>query len=234
MNSETSKSDIEKKKSKSYIFTLNNKARLPFSVNTILNLDIKKKDDEKFRFTSKLLGWLRPDYMLISASYESDLMFAKAGTEIIARYLFEGQIYGFTTQLMNKQSDPFPLWFLSFPEQIEVINLRSSSRYPIICEITDQNGITCYTKDISEDGALIIYKMGEGDLIKNLGETLELNFFLPDGTAINELKTEIVRKYTDSDQQILGVSFNKEHITELEKISNFLNKLKSVYNWDEF
>lgn len=220
-----------KKENKSYVYTLYENNPLPFTVGTILNLDAKKKND-KFRFTANLLGWIRPDYLLISATYDRGIMFLQIGTKIIARFLFEGQIYGFETKLVYKQSDPQPIWFLNFPNYIEVINLRDSSRYPVTCEVKDKEGIIYFTRDISEGGASLIYNKKDFRFDKNLGDNLTLNFKLPDGIDINGLNAEIVRKYSDSNQQMFGVSFNKDNIDELKKISLYISKLKDFYNYD--
>ncbi len=82
------------------------------------------------RFKTPLVGLLRPEYLAVKLPVKRsliDLLTPKRVSTI--RFMnSEGQIYGFESAVINVAVRPFPLLFLSYPEKLDVLNLRRYER----------------------------------------------------------------------------------------------------------
>ena len=121
--------------------------------------------DEDLSFCGKCtyVGQMRDQYIVVTpppdfAALENKLLQADP---ITVRYSFEGDIFEFSSKLMEIKYEPLMLLVLQFPESIEKKELRSQKR--ICCfisatmEINDetQDGII---KDISKFGCRFVFE----------------------------------------------------------------------------
>ena len=212
------------------VIILNDEIPPPFSVGMFLNLDLLLKQTEHFRFRVRLVGWIKSNFLITSIfDYKTPIMATPVGTEVIARSVLEGRIFGFNTRLSHKQTDPFPLLYFEYPKQIEVKNMRSSPRISLTLEVKTNGGKIYYTKDISKKGAsLFINSKSEIDNIR-LRENLVISFKFPDTTKIENLKAEIVRKYQENNNQFIGLRFDENNRDELRKISRYIENIEEFY-----
>lgn len=217
------------KQSGEYTFYLDEKTPAPFDVGMMINLQIAAPKYKVNRFPVYLAGWISP-HLLIAyhKHYDTGILAIPKDTAMIGRYLFNGQIYGFLTKLYFKQSEPLNLWFLEYPNRIEVKNLRQSNRIPITLQVNGSDGAVFFTHDISVHGAsLLVGADSRVDEVK-VGQELELNFSLPDGTPIDALKAIIVRVYIEKSHQMLGVKFD-EHNVHLSLLAAYLEKIEKNF-----
>jgi|GEM_PF-3289578 len=222
------KSEEDNKNRTSFILDVNTPA--PFTVGLALNLQTTADRYKKNRFPVSLAGWIRP-HMLVTYhnQYDTGILAIPAGTEMIVRYIYEGQIYGFVTKLFHKQTEPMPLWFLEYPLEIEVINLRQSARIPITIEIKTPEGEIFFTKDISRQGASLRLSSFSKQIKRNVGDILNLSFRLPDDTQVESIKATIVRQYIEQNFQLLGVKFDETIVHEMEILNRCLEKLEKDF-----
>lgn len=60
----------------------------------------------------------------------------RQGKAVIVRYVSEGCVYGFRTQVMAQITYPFPMVFLTYPRAIENVNLRKENR--VECQVASE------------------------------------------------------------------------------------------------
>lgn len=221
--------ESSEKQSGEYTFYLDEKTPAPFNVGMMVNLQIAASKYKVNRFPVYLAGWITP-HLLITyhKHYDTGILAIPKGTTMIARYLFNGQIYGFVTKLYSKQSEPLNLWFLEYPSQIEVKNLRQSNRIPITLQVSSSDGGEYFTHDISVHGASLLVSSDSGDREVNVGAEIELSFSLPDGTPIKALKAVIVRAYIEKNHRMLGVKF-EDNSVQLSLIAAYLEKIEKNF-----
>jgi len=174
--------------------------------------------NKSVRATANILGWQKPKYLITSFPLaENRVVRTSPDTEIIVRYLLDGTIYGFTTRMIHKQSDPFPMWVLNYPTFVQMKTLRRSPRIQVTLPVEIDNGESCHTIDISAHGALLSIA---GKI--SMGDKIVINFTLPNGEQINHLGADVVRIQASRDETLAGVNFDAENKMEINKISNYL------------
>ena len=187
-----------------------------FAVGLQFSLEIKQKA-QRLRTSANLIGWYRPHFLITTVPVtDRRTIIIQPGTEIITRYLFEGTVYGFLTHLAKKYQEPRPFWILDYPEVIEKINLRDSTRVQTFLHVKTSDEKQWMILDLSNSGALIRV---EGE--PTIGEETKLNFTLPNGEEIKELPVEIVRLSSSAEDHTIGVRF-KEDKDQVEKIRQFI------------
>jgi c-di-GMP-binding flagellar brake protein YcgR len=145
------------------------------------------------------------------------MVVASPGTEFVVRYLFDGTIFGFTTHLVHKQQDPFPMWVFHYPTVVEVKTLRRSPRINMTVPVKNADGRVFQSRDVSAHGALLAIN---GKIV--IGNRLELSFNLPDGTVIENLGAEVVRVQESREETLAGVNFAESDHEQVNKIAAYL------------
>jgi len=88
--------------------------------------------ERSVKTSAALVGFEGQGYILAHMPYVSGQpLFANVDAECVVRFLDRGSIYGFTSLVFHLQHKPFPIIILTFPEDVEHINLRSEERLPV-------------------------------------------------------------------------------------------------------
>ncbi|MDR0355700.1 MAG: flagellar brake protein [Deltaproteobacteria bacterium] len=146
-------------------------------------------------------------------------------------FINKGQIFSFPSNIISTINRPFPLAFLSWPENVSISNLRTDKRYPVNIPITFSRlegakepiakGLLL---DLSWGGCLAATTM---DIPEE--ESLSLNLYLDNDTVIEGL---LVEKKGGRNQQgtfYTGLSFlpsNKVEVTD--RLGDFLNEIENM------
>ncbi len=196
-----------------------------FAVGLNLYYEIRQRN-RRVRVKANMLGWYRPSILLTTApTFEGRMLTAPLGTEIIVRYMLDGAVYGFITRLVQKYQDPVNVWILAYPEMIEVKNLRRSPRVQMYLQVKDESQNSWMLLDISMQGALLSVEQDS-----KIGDTINLNFTLPDGEKIENLKGEVVRVHHTREDHTVGVMFDETDVAQLEKIKNYVENSQTHHH----
>lgn len=68
------------------------------------------------------------DYPLTSLGTPLNL---KEAMRCVARFLSQGKVYGFQSEIQKITRYPYPFIFINYPRHIDCINLRNTTRIPI-------------------------------------------------------------------------------------------------------
>jgi len=123
------------------------------------NLLIQLPDDTT-RFKATLVGMKLDEYLIIQMpaipGINSRL---QKGIEIVKRYVMNGCVYGFVSSIMNTISSPALICFTSYPEYVEMVNMRKEKRLDCFFPTSSKiNGVVLSGAivDISSDGCRLL------------------------------------------------------------------------------
>ena len=92
---------------------------------------------EKIRCTSSFRGCKEYHYVLIDHPIHNGLrVLVESNKPCVVRFIHEGNVFGFSGHIISVIKQPFPLVFLTYPDQLESLNLRTNPRYPVRIEAT--------------------------------------------------------------------------------------------------
>lgn len=212
------------------VILLNPEIPPPFTVGLTLRLDLVMGKKREFPLVTKLVGWIQPQFLIVRLlGFDSPTMAIPNETDIIGRYVYEGQLFGFESKLLQKLSSTIPLWFIQFPQSIEMINLRRSKRISMILEVDLGEDLQVYTKNISRDGAALFMMVPTTPVDIKVGKILEMNFELPDGRQIEKLLGKIVWKHEDRERLHFGIQFDRRCKAQLGIINEYLDGIEKLY-----
>ncbi len=150
----------------------------------------------------------------------------------VVRFIHEGNVFGFSAYIIAPIRQPFPLVFLTYPDELESLNLRTNPRYPVRIEATytyqtpegSAPGMgTGLILNISEGGCLL-----EGEQFFDPGSRLTLSFTIPPQETVQELEVEVKRLRKKGEHAHLGLTLITPSETNARKINDYLARMKSL------
>lgn len=104
------------------------------------------------------------------------------GNEVVLRYVYLGEVFGFKSKIINSTISPFRLTFLTYPDNIEKLCLRKNRRiicnFPAILHL-DEFQVKGVVVDMSILGALFISKKDCGENHGNLKMESDIKLHIP-------------------------------------------------------
>jgi c-di-GMP-binding flagellar brake protein YcgR len=148
----------------------------------------------------------------------------------IVRFLFQGKIYAFQSEIIRTIRFPYPFVFIHYPQKLDYINLRNSERYPIrittvfskqTMEGPLEGNLEGRILDLSDRGCLL-----ETNQPVELDVLIFLTFALPNEEAIQNLAVKVRRISKKEETYYLGLQFMISEGPEIEKINRYLSYLQ--------
>lgn len=97
------------------------------------------------RFKTEFLGMSKGQYLIVRLPRipgVNDHIYVEK--KVTVRYVFQGNVYGFESEVLHSQASPFRLLFLRYPTTIEILNLRKCQRVdcylPVKIGVGDEEG----------------------------------------------------------------------------------------------
>jgi len=145
------------------------------------------------------------------------------GAQFKGRIVINGAVFSFDSIFLDKRLEPFPVWIVSLPENIDKIQQRAfvrlSTKLPvsIVCLDNNQNGeeveIPAWTRDISGGGMQLVVRKP-----LKVGSNLHLTFrLLPDDPQIEAVAKVIRIEHPQPDRDIYWVGVNFVVIAEKDR-----------------
>ena len=201
-----------------------------FSVGLPLYLQvIKMKYGE--RYPTILIGWEKDAFVIARYPYSGGKPIQISKNDgCIVRFLREGEVYGFQTEVLSFQFYPVPLLFFKYPQDIEFIEIRKSKRYkaniPLkMMHLKSRKLREARIIDISETGCMVRSDASAADTYE-FGDALYITFNVIDRTL--ELDCGL-RNFRSDDKEIsLGMEFLNLTPEKGEAIRSIIEMLKSA------
>jgi c-di-GMP-binding flagellar brake protein YcgR len=155
------------------------------------------------RVTTAFRGYSRDRYLLLDTpQHEGSSLDFERGMPLTLRLMHESKVYGFEAEVLARITMPFPLLFLTYPKDVESLNLRKGKLYKVMLdtaytpvpaddvheigdgEIEERKGLIL---NLSENGALL-----ETDWPMEVGESISLSFALPEHGQVDGVKAKVL------------------------------------------
>lgn len=177
------------------------------------DLTVERPGEEEGRHNGRLYGSIGGECLIAGGFGEFELT---PGEELIVRAAIGGHIIGFWAQVVEKVERAGTFYLLSYPEQVEKLDLRKTERMdlfvPAHIELRRENGQGERLETF--EGALVNLS-GDGCCLSagaSLDENLwcTLSFTLPGSQEVFQVQGRVVRKNaSETERGRVGVQFAK-------------------------
>ncbi len=172
------------------------------------------------QYGASLLGWKQRSWIVCEWPFHfGQPIPCAAGTVCLLRYIYEGKMIGYRTEVLHAQLQPFPFMLLAFPSVLEEVPLRKhgrvSAQEPIVL-LQMEPGIRHHTSshstriggilmDLSASGCAVLLQRPMQDFFP--GMVLRVEFEIVGIGHVNNL-TGVVRNVSmQADGTHLGLEF---------------------------
>ena len=172
------------------------------------------------QYGGSVLGWKERSWIVCEWPFHFGQPIAcAAGTPCLLRYIYNGKMIGYRTDVLHAQLQPFPFLLLAFPATLEEVPLRKHGRVtaqePIVLLQVDQNQrahptgspsrIGGLLTDLSASGCAVLLQRPMQDFFP--GMILRAEFEIVGTGHVNNL-TGVVRNVSmQADGTHLGLEF---------------------------
>lgn len=159
-----------------------NTENIPFNIELGCQLFVQSQESNQ-RIPSFMIGVIPQSGLIIKTPYAPGAEnYFGTGSEIVIRYVFMGEVFGFRAKILATIAFPFRLTFTTYPEKIEKMSLRKKQR--ILCNIPAQLVYSSFdlkgvVVDMSSDGVLFTSKMPEDGSTIPLRLNMEIALLMP-------------------------------------------------------
>lgn len=184
---------------------------------------------DKVNCGATLLGWKERAWLICEWPFHfGQAVPCEAGTRCLIRYLVDGKLIGYESEVRTTQTTPVPLLYLAFPQAVEEIHLRKhvrvSSNEPMLLTqvgrqgamLVDPNGnstIGGLVQDLSAAGCRVVVQQLCPTM--HQGSTVQLEFELIGIGHVSNLTGVIMNVAEQGNAKSIGVEFRfdgKEYI----------------------
>ena len=180
------------------------------------------------KITGTLVGMIPDEFLIIRIPYYPGILSRlEAANSLVVRYVYAGNVYGFSSSTLSFINKPALMVFLSYPIMVEKINLRKTQR--IECRFlatmeTDSITHKATVVDISHGGCRLYLDNEVTEFTSfNVDQTISLFFYLP-GIPEEQVIKGIVRNLKkDGKLCEMGIRFDTGPEVVLKNIKRFVD-----------
>ena len=205
---------------------------LSIGFGTRLQTQLGKKGDE-LKIASILVGIVPDESLMIRVpSVPGILNKLIEGEPITVRYIYGGNVYGFSSTIMSYVGKPALIVFVTYPASVEILSLRKAQRLECLLPAAirmagkEFRGVIL---DISVGGCRVSTEYEERDYIFiDVEKNVQLSFQLT-GTAEDQIingRVQNVRK--DNKLAEMGIQFDAENVEVIDKIKEYIDKFSNL------
>ena len=150
----------------------------------------------KSRYVTHLLGWKKSAFLLFESPMVSGLTARlEEGTRWSAHFISNGEMIGFQTEVIAQAKKPAPLFFASFPVEMDRRPLRQEKRFPVRIKAIFHSNVDGVGQDGIVKGTIVNISSG-GCLLKAavgypVDSGVQLFMALPDSRKPAAVQCEI-------------------------------------------
>lgn len=189
------------------------------SVGLSLQLSLPQ-DETRAQYGSSVLGWKHRSWIVCEWPFHLGQPIPCAvGTLCVLRYIYEGKMIGYRTEVLSAQMQPFPFLLLAFPSAVEEVPLRKHGRVlaqePIVLTRVQDGTSSSRTEPQARIGGLLtdLSAAGCAVLIPRpvqefyMGMVMRLEFEIIGTGHVNNLTGVIRNLSMQADATQLGFEF---------------------------
>ncbi|MFH1136370.1 MAG: flagellar brake protein [Pseudomonadota bacterium] len=166
----------------------------------------------KSRYATQLLGWKKSLFLLMEAPVISGLPARlEEGTRWAAHFVNKGEMVGFQTEVIAQAKKPAPLFFSSYPAEVDRRPLRQEKRFPVRIKAIFHPRAEGIAKEEVIKGTIVNISSG-GCQLKSTGacpvdSVIQLFMALPDSRKPVTVQCEVKSCRAASGGYIIGLGF---------------------------
>ncbi|MBU0514289.1 MAG: flagellar brake protein [Proteobacteria bacterium] len=191
----------------------------------------REMGSQKIRSRTKVIGVKSERYLILEMPlHDGTAAFTVSGGPCIIRFVDQGRVVGFSTEVIQIHYDPSPMLFVAYPEELEEVTLREAPRLhtaiptAIQAESLGPEPVQGMMVDLSEGGARILTRAKPAK-----EENLSLAFGLPSGRSYDDVAARVVSTAAGGEDEVqLGVKFLEIPPELAEEIKNLIQLIPQV------
>lgn len=208
----------------------------PFAASLGTEISIQLGEGGK-KFKTLLVGMQHEDYLIVRLPQPAFLSKKlPQGMGLILRYVHNGSVYGCMASVAGLIVRPFPLLFLTFPTEVQRIELRKGKRVECMlpARVTGvEKTVDGMIRDISTGGVLFSVKTDSSRPAPpfGVGESILVSFPLLGMEGVREFSGKIRRVAQDGQEGRLGIQFETLAEEIARKIESYIETI-TTFNPD--
>jgi len=186
--------------------------------------------EAKFKGTGVMIGMVPGEFLIIRVpAIPGILSRLGEGDPIVVRYVYAGNVYGFTTTILTSIRKPSLIILVSYPDVIETLNLRKTRRMECCfpATVATRGGVyKAVIVDISTGGCRIRFDTGTiGALALDVDQIVKVSFHLAGVTKEQVINGKIKSLKQDTQLCEIGTQFDQENETVLGEIKHYIESV---------
>jgi c-di-GMP-binding flagellar brake protein YcgR len=205
---------------------------LSIGIGTKLQFQLGEKGGE-FKAAGILVGMIPDEYLLIRVpAIPGILSRLNEGDPIVVRYVYAGNVFGFTSTVVTCIQKPALVVFLAYPNAVEAMNLRKGQRMECLFPATlktDMADHKAVIVDISLGGCKICldHEAVESSSI-DIDQTIGISFLLTGMAEEQVINGKIRNLKKDSQFSEMGVQFDQENEAVLNNVKLYIGSFAKL------
>lgn len=205
---------------------------LSIGVGTRLQFQLGIKGQE-FKAAGVLVGMVPDEYLIIRVpAIPGILGRLDDGNPIVVRYVYAGNVYGFTSKVLTCIQKPALMCFLTYPFSVEAINLRKVQRMECLLPAsvkTDGGNYKAVIVDISPGGCRVCLDYEEVESLSvDIDQTIEISFHLTGMAEEQVINGKIKNLKKDRKFSDMGVQFDQENEAVLNSVKLYIESFAKL------
>lgn len=190
------------------------------------------------RVTTAFRGYSRDKYLLLDTpQHEGSSLDFEYGMPLVLRLMHQSKVYGFKAEVLGRTTMPFPLLFLTYPKDVESLNLRKGKLYKVMLDaayatVTPDDAAKIGDGEIEERKGLILNLSENGALLETdwpmeVGESIDLSFAVPEHGQVDGLTAKVLSCLVRGHACWIELHFDDQEQPACAAIMEYLQHLES-------
>jgi c-di-GMP-binding flagellar brake protein YcgR len=205
---------------------------LSIGIGTTLQFQLGRKGQE-LKAAGVLVGMSSDEYMMIRVPAIPGILSRLCeGDPIVVRYVYAGNVYGFTSTILTCIQKPALIVFIAYPASVESMNLRKARRMQCLFPASvkrrggDLKGLIL---DISLGGCKICVDTDWSESSSmDVDETIEISFLLTGTTEEQVINGKIQNMKKDDKHTEMGIQFDHENGAVLDNVKLYMDQFAKL------
>lgn len=183
------------------------------------------------RVKSVYVGAVKKQHALFSVPLTTGIKSkAREGNRVTARYMHNGTVYGFQSEVADFRPHPSAILFLHYPAHVEEMEIRRSKRVDCFfpCSIYAKNSaVEGLIVDISEGGCRLTFESNPKLYVPKveIGARIKTDFYILEEKNRYTLRATLQHKRVVNGKLYLGLRFDDDDQTFRTVVADYVDKV---------
>jgi hypothetical protein len=205
---------------------------LNIGIGTTLQFQLGR-NKQALKAAGVLLGMSMDEYLIIRVPAIPGILSRLCeGDPMVVRYVYDGNVYGFTSKILTCLQKPALIVFISYPVSMESMNLRKTRRMQCLFPATvnrpdgDLKGLIM---DISLRGCKIcVENESDEQHSMDVDQTILIGFLLTGTKEEQVIKGKIRNMKKDYEHTEIGIQFDPENTSVLNNVRLYMDRFAEL------